>query len=160
MPYQRIVNSFSWKLRSRLSSLWITSLPRLEFLCNTMRFTWSQITGMFLVSRTTLWCTVQNLESFSNHCTTTSYAELDELLREIRKDFPSSGISMMLGHLRSRNVFVQCQRVRSSRVRIDPVGWSLRWFNSDNNNIIGRHVYSIRGPNSLWHTDGLHCLIY
>ena len=59
---------------------------------------------------------------------------------------------MMLGHLHSRNVFVQRQRVRSSLVRIDPVGWSLRWFNT-----IGRRVYSVRGPNSLWHIDGLHC---
>ena len=59
----------------------------------------------------------------------------------------------MLGHLHSRNVFVQCQCVRSSLVRIDPVGRCLRWFNT-----IGR-VYSVRGPNSLWHIDGLHCLI-
>ena len=61
---------------------------------------------------------------------------------------------MMLGHQYSRNVFVQHQRVRSSLVRIDPVGQSLRWFNT-----IGRHVYSVGGPNSLWHIDGLHCLI-
>ena len=61
---------------------------------------------------------------------------------------------MMLGHLRSRNVFVQRQRVRSSLVRFDHVGRSLRWFNT-----IGRRVYSVRGPNSLWHIDGLHCLI-
>ena len=37
---------------------------------------------------------------------------------------------MMLGHLRSRNVFVQRERVGSSLVRIDPVGRSLRWFNT------------------------------
>ena len=61
---------------------------------------------------------------------------------------------MMLGHLHSRNVFVQRQHVRSSLVRIDPVGRSLRWFNT-----IRRHVYSVGGPNSLWHIDGLHCFI-
>ena len=120
------------------------SLPQLEFLRNTMRFTLSQITGMLLVSRTTLWRRVQNLESFANRYTTISDAELDELIREIRRGFPNSGISTMLGHL----------RVRSSLVRIDPVGQSLRWFNT-----IGRRVYSVREPNSLWHIDGLHCLI-
>ena len=26
-------------------------------------------------------------------------------------------------------------------------------------NTITRRVYSVRGPNSLWHIDGLHCLI-
>jgi len=30
----------------------------------------------------------------------------------------------------------------------------LRWFNT-----ITRLVDSVRIPNSLWHTDGLHCLI-
>ena len=71
-----------------------------------MRFTWSQMTGMLLVSRTTLWRRVQNLESFSNSYTTMSDAELDELIRAIRGGFPNSGISMMLGHLRSRIVNV------------------------------------------------------
>ena len=130
------------------------SLPHLEFLRNIMRFAWSQITGMLLVSRTTPWHIVQNLESFSNRYTTISDAELDELIREIRRGFPNSGISMMAGHMRSRNVFVQREHVRSSLVRIDSVGRSLRWFNT-----IGRRVYSVRGPNSFWHIDGLQCLI-
>ena len=92
------------------------SLPQLEFLQNTVRFTWSQMTGMLLVSRTTLWRRVQNLKSFSNRYTTILDAELDELIREIRGGFPNSGISIMLGHLHSRNVFVQRERVRSSLV--------------------------------------------
>ena len=79
---------------------------QLKFLRNTVRFTWSQMTGMLLVSRTTLWRRVQNLESFSNSYTTMSDAELDELIRAIRGGFPNSGISMMLGHLRSRIVNV------------------------------------------------------
>ena len=61
---------------------------------------------------------------------------------------------MMLGHLRSRNFFVQRQRVRESLVRTDPAGSAMRWFNT-----ITRRVYSVRGPNSLWYIDGLHCLI-
>ena len=72
----------------------------------------------------------------------------------MRRGFPNSGISMMLGYLRRRNIYVQRQRVRSSLVRTDPVGSAMRWFNT-----ITRRVYSVRGPNSLWHIDGLHCLI-
>ena len=94
--------------------------------------------GMLLVSRTTLWRRVQNLESFSNLYATTSDADLDELIREIRRGFRNSGISMMLGHLRNKNVFIQCQHLRSSLVQIDPVGRCLRWFNT-----IGRCVYSV-----------------
>ena len=101
------------------------SFRQLEFLRNAMRFTWSQIAGMLLVSRTTLWRRVQNVESFANRYTTISDVELDELIRQIRRGFPNSGIIMMLGHLRSRNVFVQRQCVRSSLVRIDPVGRSF-----------------------------------
>ena len=30
----------------------------------------------------------------------------------------------------------------------------MRWFNS-----ITRRLYSVRGPNSPWHIDELHCLV-
>jgi len=60
----------------------------------------------------------------------------------------------MLGHLRSRNINVQRQHVRESFFQTDPAGSDLRWFST-----ITWHVDSIRGPNSLWHIDGLHCLI-
>ena len=39
---------------------------QLEFLRNRMRFNWSQISIMLLVSRTTLWRRIRNLESFSS----------------------------------------------------------------------------------------------
>ena len=96
------------------------------------------------------------MESFSlqSRYITISDYDLDESIRHVRRGFPNSGISMMLGHLRRRNVYVQRQRVRSSLVRTDPVGSAMRWFNT-----ITRRVYSVRGPNSLWHIDGLHCLI-
>ena len=81
-------------------------------------------------------------------------SDLDKLIGGLRQGFPNSGISMMLGHLRSRNIFVQRQHVRESLVRTDPAGSAMRWFNT-----ITRCGYSVRGPNSLWHIDGLHCLI-
>ena len=61
---------------------------------------------------------------------------------------------MMLGPFQSRNINVQGQRVWESLVQTDPAGSAIRWFNT-----ITRRVYSIRGPNSLWHIDVLHCLI-
>ena len=70
----------------------------------------------------------------------------------MRRGFPNSGISMMLGHLD----VVQRQRLRPSLVQTNPAGSAMRWFNT-----ITRRVYSFRGPNSLWYIDGLHshCLI-
>ena len=56
------------------------SIPQLEFLRNRMRFNWSQITRMLLVSRTTLWRRVRNMELFSlqSRYTTISDSDLDE----------------------------------------------------------------------------------
>ena len=63
---------------------------------------------------------------------------------------------MILGHLRSRNIFVQRQRLRASLLQTDSAGSAMRWINT-----ITRRVYSVSGPYSLWHIDGLysHCLI-
>ena len=84
------------------------SIHQLEFLGNRMRFNWPQISRMLLVFRTTLWRIIRNVESFSSRChfTTISDSDLDELIRLIRQGFPDCGISMM-GHLRSRNIFLQ-----------------------------------------------------
>ena len=130
------------------------SIPQLEFFRNRMRFTWNQISSMLLVSRTTLWRRVRDVESFSHYYTDITDNHLDECIRRLRQTFPNSGISMMLGHLRSRNIYIQRHRIRASLVRIDPVGSSMRWLNS-----VARRVYSVPGPNSLWHIDGLHALI-
>ena len=94
--------------------------------------TWPQISSMLLVSRSSLWRRVRNIQSLSSRCYYTSLkdSDLDELIGEIRRGFPNSGISMMLGHLRSRNIYVQRQRVRESLVRTDPAGSAMRWFNT------------------------------
>ncbi|KAJ7365778.1 hypothetical protein OS493_002496 [Desmophyllum pertusum] len=49
------------------------------------------------------WRSVRNMDSFSiqSHYTTISDSDLDELIRHIRRGLPNSGVSMMLGHLRS-----------------------------------------------------------
>lgn len=130
------------------------SIPQLEFLRNRMRFRWTQISSMLLVSRATLWRRVRHHESLCSHYSDISDSNLDECIRRIRITARNCGISMMQGHLRSANIYVQRHRVRESMVRTDPVGSSMRWFNT-----ITRRVYSVPGPNSLWHIDGLHCLI-
>jgi len=75
-------------------------------------------------------------------------------LRNDWRGFSNSGISIMLGHVRSRDVCVQRQRVRESLFRTYPAGVSVRWFDT-----ITRRVYRVRGPNSFWHIDGLYCPI-
>ena len=92
------------------------SIPQLEFFRNRMRFTWNQISSMLLVSRTTLWRRVRDVESFSHYYTDITDNHLDECIRRLRQTFPNSGISMMLGHLRSRNIYIQLSAIGYMRV--------------------------------------------
>ncbi|KAJ7677312.1 hypothetical protein B0H17DRAFT_902312, partial [Mycena rosella] len=72
--------------------------------------------------------------------------ELDNLLLWLRSHFHHG----MLRHLGHR---VQQERVRQSLLRIDPVRRILERIR------IWYRVYSVPGPNSLWHHDGQHGLI-
>lgn len=80
--------------------------------------------------------------------------KLSELVREVRKDNPRSGYRMMLGHLRARGYRVPQLRVRQMMQKEDPEGTVTRWMNT-----VRRRVYSVSGPNALWHIDGNHKLI-
>ena len=50
---------------------------------------------------------------------------------------------------------MQCSRVRDSTHKVDPFNCINRWLQKN-----PRCVYSVPGPNSLWHNDGLHELIH
>ena len=58
----------------------------------------------------------------------------------------------MIGHLRSRSIFVPQSRIRASIHRVDPVNTAIRRCVT-----VRRRVS--RGPNSVWHIDGHHKLI-
>ena len=62
----------------------------------------------------------------------------------------------MTGILRAKGVSVQRWKIRESIHRVDPINAAIRW-------IIQKHprwIYSVPGPNSLWHNDGSHKLIH
>ena len=58
------------------------------------------------------------------------------------------------GMLENDGVVVQRYRLRDSIKRTCPIESSLRW-----KGVISRRVYSVPGPNSLWHIDTHHSLI-
>ena len=62
---------------------------------------------------------------------------------------------MLAGILQSQGIFVQRGRLRDSIHRTDPINTALRM-----NQLVRRRPYSVRGPNSLWHIDGNHKLIW
>ena len=66
-----------------------------------------------------------------------------------------SGEKVIIGLIRSRDIHIQRVRIRASIHMVDPVNKALRWIRKN-----PRWVYSVPGPNSLWHNDGLHKLIH
>jgi hypothetical protein len=65
-----------------------------------------------------------------------------------------TGESYIIGYIRSLNLKVQRDRIRESLTRADPRNTAMRWAS-----VITRIIYSVPGPNSLWHIDGHHSLI-
>ncbi|XP_076125540.1 uncharacterized protein LOC143105433 [Alosa pseudoharengus] len=82
--------------------------------------------------------------------------ELDVIVSDIHRHYPSAGYKMILGHLRSRQHFVKKRRVLASLRRVDPQGVLMRRLSL---RTIRRRRYSVPAPNSLWHIDGNHKLI-
>lgn len=85
---------------------------------------------------------------------TLSDQELDQLVLQLKYDYPSSGYRVIDGILRSQGYRIQQNRIRSCMQRIDPNGAVVRWFDA-----IQRRTYRVQGPLSLWHIDGNHKLI-
>ena len=80
--------------------------------------------------------------------------ELDSVVEEIQVDFPTCGNRQMQGHLLSRGIRVQQQRIREAQRRVDPEGSLMRRLRA-----VNRRQYQVPAPLSLWHIDGNHKLI-
>lgn len=88
--------------------------------------------------------------SYTGPLSSITDGELDELLLRLRSHYCRAGITMLDGMLRRLGHRIQRERIRQSLTRIDPV---QRVFERIR---IRRRVYSVPGPNSLWHHDGQH----
>jgi len=73
--------------------------------------------------------------------------ELSTSLRQLRKDNPELGESLASGLLQARGYRVTRARIRAALRSIDPLNTVMRWPGG----ITRRRVYSVAGPNSLWH---------
>ena len=119
-----------------------------------MRYSWDQIAEVLMVSRTTLWRCLNELGLTLSSYSDITDSELDGVLEILVKNYPRSGIMMMWGHLRSINIFVSRKRIHESLIRVSP-----QILGERRSHTISRRVYDVHSSNSLWHIDGLHCLI-
>ncbi|KAJ6501015.1 hypothetical protein DFH09DRAFT_1252122 [Mycena vulgaris] len=91
-----------------------------------------------------------SITSYTGSLSELSNEELDILLLRLRSHFRRAGLAMLDGMLRRLGHRVPRERVRQSLLRIDPV---RRIFERIR---IRRRIYSVAGPNALWHHDGQH----
>lgn len=115
-----------------------------------LNFTWDEISTILGPSPKTLQrrAASWNISRF----TVISNQELDNEIDGIRQNYPNIGEVMLQGHLLAKSIHVQRQRLRDSLSR-------LRGTRSGINRAVVRRVYSVPGPNHIWHIDGNHKLI-
>jgi hypothetical protein len=78
-----------------------------------------------------------------------SDAALDHLVRQFLADRPGAGTAYAIGYLRAEGYVVCRRRVRAALRRVQPIAQLLRTRQAPT-----RRVYSVAGPNALWHMDG------
>ncbi len=77
--------------------------------------------------------------------------EIDSIMLDIYEQFPSFGRRMIDGYFMALQERVPRRRIEESYHRV--IGPPVSTFG---NRRIQRRVYSVPGPNSLWHHDGQH----
>lgn len=126
--------------------------PRFEITANqlvyltSLSFTWKKIASMLSISRMTLYR--RRVEfGMVHHGRDIRDGYLVLLVQEMRSEFPEMGEVMVLGRLQSLGYSVIRDRVRRAIHETDPINTALRAITGP----LVRRVYSVPGPNSLWH---------
>ena len=109
---------------------------------------------MYGVSRRTMY-NIRNAHGLvsSNFTTFTDISDenLITFVSDIKREMPDLGQTMIRGVLESKGIHLSTTCLRECLSVVDT---SLRWASP-----IHRRVYSVPGPNSLWHIDGNHKLV-
>lgn len=111
-----------------------------------LSFKWKQVARMLGVSRMTLYR--RRVEfGMVPQGRNIQDRELVRVIREMRSEFPEMGEVMVLGRLRSLGYHVIRDVVRRVIHETDPINTALQATTG----LLVRRVYSVPGPNSLWH---------
>ena len=129
-------------------------IEEIEYL-RELQFSWTKIASILEISRSTLYRRLAQ-EGIDLACTFSNISDsaLDGVMNSIKQAHPNDGERLVIGHLRCLGYRLPRSRIRASIHRIDPVNTALR-----RSVTVRRRVYSVPGPNALWHMDGHHKLI-
>ena len=117
-------------------------------------YTWNEVAGALLISRTTLWRKLKESGVTLEKYATISDDELDQRVRALQLHYPHCGLVLLCSLLRTQGIHVQRYRLRDCVLRIDPEHSQSRWRQP-----IQRRAYCVASPNALWHIDSQHSLI-
>ena len=119
-------------------------------------FNWTQIANTMDIHRSTLLRKLKKCGyNFEEKCSTISPEELNREIIAMKEKHPLIGEKMVIRFLRSKGLPVQRRRVWDSIHTVDRFNGINKCLQKN-----PRWVYSVPGPNSLWHNDGLHKLIH
>lgn len=119
-----------------------------------LHYSWTKISELLGVSRSTVYRRLLDGGVSTNDNTDISSSDLDDVLREIKKDFPNDGEVLLKSHLLRIGIKVTRQNLRTSIHRVDHDNTVAR-----QSKVVKRRVYSVEHPNALWHMDSHHKLI-
>ena len=131
----------------------VVNIEQVE-LFRSVGYSWSEVSNLLSVSRTTLWRRFHDLNIPTSKYSDISDQELDNIVQSIQESHPNVGLVMLQGYVLSQGVTVQRHRLRRSVQRLSPMTGIARWHQA-----ISRRSYNVPGPNSLWHMDGHHSLV-
>ena len=134
---------------------YVIKKDQLEFLLD-LRFNLHDISQIIGVSVRTI---ERRMEQFgltqsARQYSSLSETEVEDIIKQLKLEFPRLGYRQVMGILRSRNIFLKREAVMNAIRKCDPIGTSLRWLTT-----VKRRTYNVFSPCSLWHMDGNHKLI-
>ena len=125
-----------------------------EAILNSCNINCAELARSLGIHRNTL-CLYMQHHGIEQKYTPIGDSDLDNLVTACKKKCPDSSIQYIMGFMQAHGIHVQYRWVTQSICRVDCLGQVLR-----DRHVKTRHKYHIKRPNTLWHMDGHHKLIW
>lgn len=120
-----------------------------------LNFSWTKIASILGVSRQTLYRRLEEFDISTDKFSDLSQTDLDEVVRDTKKEHPHCGEVMLQGLLIHKGIKVPRKKLRTAIHHVDHTNTVQR-----RSSTISRRIYTSPCPNSVWHVDGNHKMIH